>query len=148
MRENICYAFDQIKKIGAGRPQWPDLILIVAQLIAGALPIIWLPYVGNPTATRLRSDCCPPRMGLSRRVTTMPRFYFQQHMNGQRVAEDRQGRLFGNAAEACSYALCRAPRLLDKTVRSTPKDTHLSTVVSDGKRTLFIVRGKITSEKA
>jgi hypothetical protein len=76
----------------------------------------------------------------------MPRFYFQQHLNGQRLAEDRRGRLFGNAAEAYSYALCRAPRLLNKTLRSTPKDTYLSTVVSDGKRTLFIIRGKITSE--
>jgi hypothetical protein len=78
----------------------------------------------------------------------MPRYYFQQHMNGRRLAEDRQGRLFGNAAEACSYALCRAPRLLNKTLRSTPKDTYLSTVVSDGKRIRFIIRGKITSERA
>ena len=78
----------------------------------------------------------------------MPRFYFQQHMNGRRLAEDRRGRLFGNAAEACTYALCRTPRLLNKNLRSTPKDTYLSTEVSDGKRTLFIIRGKITSEKA
>ena len=75
----------------------------------------------------------------------MPRFYFQHHMNGRRFAEDRRGRLFGNAAEACS--LPRA-RLLNKNLRSTPKDTYLSTEVSDGKRTLFIIRGKITSEKA
>jgi hypothetical protein len=78
----------------------------------------------------------------------MSRFYFQHHMNGRRFAEDRRGRLFGNAAEACTYALCRAPRLLNKNLRSTPKDTYLSTEVSDGKRTLFIIRGKITSEKA
>jgi hypothetical protein len=78
----------------------------------------------------------------------MPRFYFQQYMNGRRLTEDRRGRLFGNAAEACTYALRRAPRLLNKNLRSTPKDTYLGTEVSDGKRILFIVRGKITSEKA
>jgi hypothetical protein len=78
----------------------------------------------------------------------MPRFYFQQHMNGQQLAEDRRGRLFGDAAEACAYALRRAPRLLNKSLRSTPKDTYLGTVVSDGKRNLFIIRGKITSERA
>jgi hypothetical protein len=78
----------------------------------------------------------------------MPRFYFQQYMNGQRLAEDKRGRQFGNAAEACTYALRRAPRLLNKTLRSTAKDTYMGTVVSDGKRTLFIIRGKITSERA
>jgi hypothetical protein len=78
----------------------------------------------------------------------MPQFYFQQHMNGQRLEEDTRGRLFGNVAEACTYALCRAPRLLNRKLRSTPRDTYLSTEVSDGKRTLFIIRGKITSEKA
>jgi hypothetical protein len=78
----------------------------------------------------------------------MPRFYFQHHMNGRRFAEDRRGRLFDKAAEACTYALCHAPRLLNKSLRSTPNDTYLSTEVSDGKRTLFIIRGKITSEKA
>jgi hypothetical protein len=78
----------------------------------------------------------------------MPRFYFQQHMNGRRLAEDRRGHLFGNVAQACDYALCRAPRLLNKSLRSAPKDTYLSTEVSDGKRTLFIIRGKVTSEKA
>jgi hypothetical protein len=67
----------------------------------------------------------------------MPRFYFQQHMNGRRWPEDRRGRLFGNAAEACTYALCRAPRLLNKSLRSAPKDTYLSTEVSDAKRTLL-----------
>ncbi|SED17763.1 DUF6894 family protein [Bradyrhizobium erythrophlei] len=78
----------------------------------------------------------------------MPRFYFQQHMNGRRLVADRRGRLFGNVAEACGYARCRAPRLLSKALRSAPKDTYLSTEVSDGNRTLFIIRGKITSEKA
>jgi hypothetical protein len=78
----------------------------------------------------------------------MPRFYFHHYVNGQRLAKDRRGRLFGNATEACTYALRHAPRLLNRRLRSLPKDTFLGTEVSDGKRTLFIIRGKITSEKA
>lgn len=78
----------------------------------------------------------------------MPRFYFHHYVNGQRLAKDPRGRLFGDATEACSYALRHAPRLLNRRLQSLPKNTYLGTVVSDGKRTLFIIRGKITSEKA
>jgi hypothetical protein len=77
----------------------------------------------------------------------MPQFYFQQHMNGQRLAADRRGREFGSVAEAHDYALCRAPGLLSKTLRLKAKDTYLSTEISDGERTLYIIRGKVTSEK-
>ena len=77
----------------------------------------------------------------------MPRFYFQQYMNGRRSAEGRRGRDFGSVAEACAYALCRAPDLLRKNIRATAKDTYLSTEVSDGERTLYIIRGKVTSER-
>jgi hypothetical protein len=77
----------------------------------------------------------------------MRRFFFHQYINGRRLTEDRRGHLFGDAAEACTYALCRAPRLLDKILRTTAKNTYLSTEVRDGKRTLFIIRGKVTTEK-
>ena len=74
--------------------------------------------------------------GTPRRETNwlLMRYYFYQHLNG-RSAEDRRGRLFGSAAEACSYAMRRTTALLGKTVRPTT-NTHLSTEVSDGRRTL------------
>jgi hypothetical protein len=80
------------------------------------------------------------------RAETMPRFYFRQYVNGQRMAKDPTGREFASAAEACTYGVRRAPALLRKFLR--PKvNTYLSTEISDGKRNLFIIRGKVTSEK-
>ena len=76
----------------------------------------------------------------------MPQFYFRQYVNGQRMAKDREGREFASPAEACTYAVRRAPGLLRKTLRSDA-NTYLSTELSDGERTLFIIRGKVTSEK-
>jgi hypothetical protein len=76
----------------------------------------------------------------------VPRFYFRQYVNGQRMAQDRTGREFASPAEACSYGVRRAPALLRKILRLN-MNTYLSTEISDGKRTLFIVRGKVTSEK-
>jgi hypothetical protein len=77
----------------------------------------------------------------------MPQFYFRQYINGRQLAKDQRGRQFGSVAEARVYALCRAPSLISKTLRSTGSDTYLSTEISDGERTLFIIRGKVTSEK-
>jgi hypothetical protein len=85
-------------------------------------------------------------MGQSRRAITMPRYYFQQHVNGQWMAKDRTGREFASPAEACTYGVRRAPALLRKNLRPNA-NTYLSTEVSDGERTLFIIRGKVTSEK-
>ena len=76
----------------------------------------------------------------------MPQFYFRQYMNGQQMAKDREGRKFANLAEARTYAVRRAPGLLRKTLR-LDANTYLSTEISDGERTLFIIRGKVTSEK-
>ena len=77
----------------------------------------------------------------------MPQFCFHQHLNGRRLADDRQGRQFGSVAAACTYALRRAADLLRKNLRVTAKDTYLSTEISDGEHTLYIVRGKVTNEK-
>jgi hypothetical protein len=75
----------------------------------------------------------------------MPQFYFRQCMNGQQMAKDG-GREFASLAEACTYAVRRSPGLLRKILR-LDANTYLSTEISDGERTLFIIRGKVTSEK-
>jgi hypothetical protein len=75
----------------------------------------------------------------------MPRFYFHQHLNGK-LANDKRGRLFANIQEACAHVVHRMPARLRKTVRTT-SDTHLATEISDGKRTLAIVRAKVIIEK-
>jgi hypothetical protein len=77
----------------------------------------------------------------------MPRYYFQQHLNGQRLAEDKRGRQFDSVAEARTFALRRVPDRLGKALRFVAKDTYLSTEVSNGARTLYIIRGKVTSER-
>jgi hypothetical protein len=74
------------------------------------------------------------------------RFYFRQHVNGKPMAKDRRGREFASAAEACTYGVRRAPALLRKILRP-PANTFLGTEISDGKRTLFIIRAKVTCEK-
>ena len=85
--------------------------------------------------------------GTPRRETNwlFMRYYFHQHLNG-RSAEDWRGRQFGSAGEACSYAMRRTAALLGKAVRPTT-NTHLSPEVSDGRRTLWVVRGKLLIEK-
>ena len=76
----------------------------------------------------------------------MPRFYFRQYVNGQQMAKDRRGREFADPAEACMYGVRSVPGLLRKNMRPRV-NTYLSTEISDGNRTLFIIRGKVTSEK-
>jgi hypothetical protein len=75
----------------------------------------------------------------------MPRFYFHQLLNGQ-LAEDWRGRQFGNADDACAYAVHRTATVLRKTVHSAT-NTYLNTEVSDGKRTLCVVRGKVIIDR-
>ena len=75
----------------------------------------------------------------------MPQFYFHQHLNG-RLAEDRLGLSFASADEACAHAVHSAPAVLGENVRPTA-DTYLATEVSDGKRTLFVVRGAVIIQK-
>ncbi len=73
----------------------------------------------------------------------MPRFYFRQHMNGQPMPKHQKGREFANPADACIDAVRRTPGLLRKILRPDA-NTFLSTEVSDGERTRFIIRGKVT----
>jgi hypothetical protein len=50
------------------------------------------------------------------------------------MAKDRKGREFASLAEACTYAVRRAPGLLRKILR-LDANTYLSTEISDGERT-------------
>jgi hypothetical protein len=85
-------------------------------------------------------------MGRPREDETMPKFYFRHYVNGQWITENWRG-AFTSPSEACTYAVRRAPDLLRKVLRLN-MNTYLSTEVSDGERTRFIIRGKITSERA
>jgi hypothetical protein len=75
----------------------------------------------------------------------MKRFYFNRYLNG-RLTEDRRGVQFGSADEACAHAVRRMPTVLLKTIRPGI-NTHLATEVSDGRRTFYVVRGKVIIER-
>jgi hypothetical protein len=75
----------------------------------------------------------------------MPTFYFHKHLNGQTVP-DRRGTSLRNKNEACAHAVRCTPQALRKSV-SRKKNTHLAWEVSDGKRTIYVVRGKVLIEK-
>jgi hypothetical protein len=75
----------------------------------------------------------------------MPRFYFHQRSNG-RLEEDRRGRLFESLDDACAHAVCRTPSFLGKSLRSTT-NTYFSTEVTDGKRSLCVIRGTVIIER-
>jgi hypothetical protein len=75
----------------------------------------------------------------------MPRFYFHKHLNGQTVP-DRRGVSLRDENEACAHAVRRTPLALRKSV-SSGKDTYLAWEVSDGDRTICVVRGKVVIEK-
>jgi hypothetical protein len=78
-----------------------------------------------------------PRRALT---TVMRRFYFHQRSNGK-LSEDRQ-----SVDEACTYAIHRTPAILGETLRSAT-NTYLSTEVSDGKRSLCVVRATVIIER-
>src|ERR1700688_4172687 len=75
----------------------------------------------------------------------MPRFYFHKHLNGQTVP-DRRGISFRNANEAFAHAVRCTPLALRKSV-SGGKNTYLAWEVSDGERTIYVVRGNVVIEK-
>jgi hypothetical protein len=85
----------------------------------------------------------PPAFSVG--CTTVPRFYFHQYLNGQFV-EDRLGRQFPSAKEACEHAVHRTPAVLRKVAGPT-SNTYLATEITDGTRTVVIVRGKVIIEK-
>jgi hypothetical protein len=71
----------------------------------------------------------------------MPQFYFNRHVNGRRLPKDPRGRQFTSEEQARTYAVWRTPALLRKILRSANTDIYIATEVSDGERTLCIVRG-------
>ena len=75
----------------------------------------------------------------------MPRFYFHRHLNGQTVP-DRRGTLLRNKNEARARAVRCTPLALRKSV-SSKKSTYLAWEVSDGERTIYVVRGNVVIEK-
>ncbi len=77
----------------------------------------------------------------------MPKFYFRHYVNGQWITNGFRGREFASPSEACTYAVSCIPDLLRRVLR-LDTNTYLSTEVSDGERTRFIIRSKVTSEKA
>jgi hypothetical protein len=74
----------------------------------------------------------------------MPRFYFHKHLNGQTVP-DRRGTLLRNKYEARARAVRCTPLALKKSV-SKKKSTYLAWEVSDGERTIYVVRGTVVIE--
>jgi hypothetical protein len=77
----------------------------------------------------------------------MGRFYFHRHLNGQR-ASDQKGVLLDGGGAACAYAVRRMPETLKRALRQRRANVHAATEVSDGTRTLYIIRGKIIVEKS
>jgi hypothetical protein len=75
----------------------------------------------------------------------MPRYFFHEHLGGQKT-EDTRGELFPSDATACHQAAQRMPAGLKRAaVRS--RNTYLATEVTDGNRTLFVVRGTVIVER-
>jgi hypothetical protein len=75
----------------------------------------------------------------------MPRFYFHMHLNGHTVA-DRRGTSLRDENEARAHAVRCTPLALRNSV-SSAKNTYLAWEVSDGERTIYVVRGKVVVEK-
>jgi hypothetical protein len=73
----------------------------------------------------------------------MPRFYFHKHL---KTAPDRRGTSLRNEGDACAHAV-RCTHLALRKSASCAKNTYLSWEVSDGERTIYVVRGKVVIEK-
>jgi hypothetical protein len=67
-------------------------------------------------------------------------------LNGK-FAEDRRGREFPSVKEACEHAVHWTPAVLRKVVALTG-NTYLATEITDGKRVVCIVRGKVLIENS
>lgn len=68
--------------------------------------------------------------------------YFRQHVKG-RLEVDRLGRLFEKLDDACAHAVHLTPTALGNTADSVAANAYLTTEVSDGERTLCVVRGTV-----
>jgi hypothetical protein len=75
----------------------------------------------------------------------MPKYYFHRQINGQTLP-DRRGISFRDETEACARAVRCTPLTLRKSA-SRRRNTYVAVEVSDGERTLYVVRGKLIIEK-
>jgi hypothetical protein len=75
----------------------------------------------------------------------MPRYYFHHRANGQ-LEEDQRGLQFPNADKALTHAIRRTPDVLGQTLSSTA-NTYIAIEVTDGERSLCVVRGTVTIER-
>jgi hypothetical protein len=71
----------------------------------------------------------------------MPRFYFHHRSNGQ-LEEDQRGLQFPNADKALTHAIRRTSDALGHTLSSTA-NTYITIEVTDGERSLCVVRGTV-----
>jgi hypothetical protein len=75
----------------------------------------------------------------------MTRYFFHQHVRGQRT-EDRSGTILPSEAAACYRAVQRTPARL-KRAEQDAGNTYVATEVTNGERTLFVVRGTVVVER-
>jgi hypothetical protein len=75
----------------------------------------------------------------------MPRFYFHHRSNGQ-LEMDPSGLQFPNADEALTHALSSTSDVLGQPLRSTA-NTYLAIEVTNGDRSLCVVRATVTIER-
>lgn len=75
----------------------------------------------------------------------MPRYFFHEHVRGQRT-EDPRGTLLPDDGAACHKAVQRMPAGLKKAERRS-QNTYITTEVTNGNRSLYAVRGKVVVEK-
>jgi len=74
----------------------------------------------------------------------MPRYFFHQHVSGQKT-DDLLGKLFATDAIACHRAAQQIPADL-KRAAVPSRNTYVTTEVTNGNRTLFVVRGTVVVE--
>jgi hypothetical protein len=75
----------------------------------------------------------------------MPRFYFHHRSNGQ-LKEDQRGLQFPNADKALTHAMSRTSDVFGRILSST-ENTYLTIEVTNGERSLCVVRGTVTIER-
>jgi hypothetical protein len=75
----------------------------------------------------------------------MSRYFFHQQVSGQRT-EDLRGKLYKTDEAACHRAEQQMPGHLKKAAMRS-RNTYVATEVTDGKRTLFVVRGTVIVDR-
>jgi hypothetical protein len=88
---------------------------------------------------------CVQEQTAPRQLSVHAEVLFHQHSNG-RVIADREGAILRDADEACACAVQGTPARLRRAIRQEATN-YLATEISDGERTLYVIRGKIIVEK-